>query len=148
MISEEEEALAWRLRQYREWAGMKQSEAAKVLGLDATAITKIEHGERGVSAMELLALAKAYHVSVSTLLGEEMQEEQNFYQRELTALAHFSVNGSGVIFLKFSNPDFVMEVHPGDKYHEAFLHWCQARKRRNESSVDIDLPAIHDGGDW
>lgn len=73
MISEEEEALAWRLRQYREWAGMKQSEAAKVLGLDATAITKIEHNERGVSAMELLALAKAYHVSVSTLLGEEMQ---------------------------------------------------------------------------
>ena len=74
MISEEEETLAWRLRQYRERAGMKQSEAAKVLGLDSTAITKIEHGERGVSAMELLALAKAYHVNVGTLLGEEKEE--------------------------------------------------------------------------
>src|SRR5258707_15289184 len=40
MISEEEETLAWRLRHYREQASITQAEAAKVLGLDATAITK------------------------------------------------------------------------------------------------------------
>jgi len=74
--------------------------------------------------------------------------EQNFYQRELTALAYFSVNGSGVIFLKFLTPDFVMECHPGDKYYEAFLHWCQARKRHYDNMVDIDIPIIEDDGDW
>jgi hypothetical protein len=72
--------------------------------------------------------------------------EQNFYQRDLTALAYFSVNGSGVIFLKFSTPDLIMEFHPGEKYHEAFLHWCQARNWKKESK--IDLPMIEDDGDW
>lgn len=72
VISEEEGMLAWRLRQYREQAGLTQEKAAEVLGLDPTAISKIEHGERGVSAMELLALAKAYHTPTGMLLGEEI----------------------------------------------------------------------------
>src|SRR6266704_1038558 len=72
MMSEEGAVLAWRLRQYREQAGMTQEKAAKVLGLDATAISKIEHGEREVSAMEMLALAKAYQVPTGMLLGEEI----------------------------------------------------------------------------
>src|SRR5258708_664032 len=77
MISEEEEeTLAWRLRSYREQASITQAEAAKVLGLDATAITKIEHGDRSVSAMELVALAKAYQISVNTLLGDFMDYEE------------------------------------------------------------------------
>jgi hypothetical protein len=62
-------------------------------------------------------------------------DEENPYQPELTAFAHFSVNGSGVIFLKFSNPDLVLEFHPGDKNYEAFLQWCKSRKRANDSRV-------------
>ena len=77
-----------------------------------------------------------------------MDEEENHYQRELNALAYFSVNGSGVAFLKFIKPDLVLEFHPGDKNHEAFLHWCKARKRRNDNMVDIDLPIIGDEGNW
>ena len=73
--------------------------------------------------------------------------EQNFYQRELTALIHFSVNGRGDIFLKFANPDFIMEFHPGDYYYDAFLQWCRARKRQVESMVDVDLPIVEDQGD-
>lgn len=77
MISEEEETLAWKLRKAREKAGLTQEKSAKVLGLDSTAITKIEHGDRSVSAMELLALAKAYHVPVSVLLDEDLLEEKH-----------------------------------------------------------------------
>ncbi len=49
MITPEE--LGQRLRKAREDAGIKQEEAASVLGLDATAIAKIEHGKRGVGAL-------------------------------------------------------------------------------------------------
>ena len=75
MISEEEEMLAWRLRQSRQKAGITQEKAAMALGLDPTAIAKIEHGERGVSAMELVALAKAYSVSTNWLLFQEPEPE-------------------------------------------------------------------------
>lgn len=101
-MSEEEEALAWRLRQYREQVAMTQGEAAKVLGLDATAITKIEHGERGISAMELAALAKAYRVEVSTLLGEEQppRESPNIGMKRFyleRTLDPVGISGLGVI---------------------------------------------------
>src|SRR5258708_38088823 len=87
MISEEEEeTLAWRLRSYREQASITQAEAAKVLGLDATAITKIEHGDRSVSAMELVALAKAYQVPVNTLLGVFMDYEEKPRYKQLSSL--------------------------------------------------------------
>jgi DNA-binding XRE family transcriptional regulator len=70
------EVLAWQLRQYRERLHIKQEEAGKALGLDATAITKIESGKRGVSALELLQLAKLYSVPVGFLLAEETQTQR------------------------------------------------------------------------
>src|SRR5438270_6187274 len=73
MITPEE--LGQRLRKAREDAGIKQEEAASVLGLDATAIAKIEHGKRGVGALELMHLATLYNVSVSELLADASQGE-------------------------------------------------------------------------
>ncbi|HVB21550.1 MAG TPA: XRE family transcriptional regulator [Ktedonobacteraceae bacterium] len=73
MITPEE--LGQRLRQAREEAGIKQEEAAAVLGLDATAIAKIEHGKRGVGALELMRLVTLYKVSVSELLADASQGE-------------------------------------------------------------------------
>jgi len=73
MITPEE--LGQRLRKVREDAGIKQEEAATVLGLDATVIAKIEHGKRGVGALELMRLATLYKVSVSELLVDASQGE-------------------------------------------------------------------------
>ena len=62
--------LGQRLRQAREQAGYTQEAAAAVLGLDATAIVKIERGRRGVGALELKNLAALYGVSVNALLED------------------------------------------------------------------------------
>ena len=69
------EELGQRLRRVREDAEIKQEEAAAVLGLDATAIAKIEHGKRGVGALELMHLASLYKVPVSELLADASQGE-------------------------------------------------------------------------
>lgn len=68
MITPDE--LGIRLRQARERAGRTQEEAATRLGLDATAIVKIEHGRRGVGAIELKQLAALYGVSANALLED------------------------------------------------------------------------------
>ena len=67
MITPEE--LGKRLRQAREYVGLKQEDAAAALRLDATAIAKIEHGKRGVGALEMVRLATLYKVSMSDLLA-------------------------------------------------------------------------------
>jgi Zn-dependent peptidase ImmA (M78 family)/transcriptional regulator with XRE-family HTH domain len=71
MITPEE--LGKRLRQARERVGLKQDDAAAALELDATAIAKIEHGKRGVGALEMLRLAALYKVSMSDLLANAVE---------------------------------------------------------------------------
>jgi Zn-dependent peptidase ImmA (M78 family)/transcriptional regulator with XRE-family HTH domain len=67
MLTQEE--LGKRLRQARERAGFKQDDAAAALGLDATAIAKIEHGKRGVGVLELMCLATLYKITISDVLA-------------------------------------------------------------------------------
>jgi transcriptional regulator with XRE-family HTH domain len=62
--------LGERLRMARERNGIPQARMGSLLGLDETAISKIEHGTRAVAALELHQLAAAYGVSSSELLGE------------------------------------------------------------------------------
>ncbi len=73
MITPEE--LGKRLRQARERVGIKQDDAATALGLDATAIAKIEHGKRGISALEIMRLATLYKVSISDMLANVIERE-------------------------------------------------------------------------
>ncbi|MDP9353267.1 MAG: XRE family transcriptional regulator [Chloroflexota bacterium] len=68
MITTEE--LGRRLRSARERAGYTQDDAAVALGLDATAVTKMERGRRGVGALELDALAALYGVPIDELLRD------------------------------------------------------------------------------
>jgi Zn-dependent peptidase ImmA (M78 family)/transcriptional regulator with XRE-family HTH domain len=68
MITPEE--LGRRLRLAREQAGYTQEEAAAVLGVDATAIVKIERGRRGVGAIELKSLASLFGASANAFLED------------------------------------------------------------------------------
>ncbi len=65
------EALGQRLKNAREYLGLSQEDAGKVLNLTRTAITKIENGARKVDAIELAGFAKLYRQPLSTLSGEE-----------------------------------------------------------------------------
>jgi transcriptional regulator with XRE-family HTH domain/Zn-dependent peptidase ImmA (M78 family) len=54
--------LAQRISQYRELAGLSQADLASKVGMDRTALAKIENGTRKVSALELSDLAQALRV--------------------------------------------------------------------------------------
>ena len=97
-----DETLAWRLRQYRVQAHMKQEDIAKILGMDATAITKIESNQRKVSAREVALFATAYNVPIEVLLGKDGQpaepvnlELKRFYLER--TLDPVGISGTGVI---------------------------------------------------
>lgn len=65
--------LGERLREAREYLGLKQDEVAAYLKLPRTALTGIESGQRRVEAIELTRLARLYRQSVGYLTGEEEQ---------------------------------------------------------------------------
>ena len=66
-------SLGERLREAREYLGLKQDEVAAYLKLPRTALTGIETGQRKVEAIELTRLARLYRQSIGYLTGEEEQ---------------------------------------------------------------------------
>lgn len=61
-----------RLRQARNYLGLSQEYVAKQLGLNRTAITAIEAGERNVSSEELKKFSELYGLSLDELAyGED-----------------------------------------------------------------------------
>lgn len=72
MITQEE--LGKRLRGARERTGYTQEEAGRTLGLDDTAVAKMERGRRGVGALELKRLALLYGTSTEELLEDPLAE--------------------------------------------------------------------------
>lgn len=63
--------LARRLRQAREASGLSQGEVARRIDYHRPTISEIEAGRRQVGALELVTLARLYHVSVVWLLSLE-----------------------------------------------------------------------------
>lgn len=67
-----------RLRAARERSGLSQQEVADHLGLQRPAVTLIESGKRQVSTTELAQLATLYRRSISELLEESEQFEEDY----------------------------------------------------------------------
>ena len=63
------EAVAARLREARQLAGLSQGQVARLLGMHRPTVTEIEAGRRRVAAEELAELADLYEVDVGWLLG-------------------------------------------------------------------------------
>jgi len=59
-----------RIRELRSSRGMKQSELAKLVGMNQTQISKVERGERKLKADEVAKFAKALHVPIAELYEE------------------------------------------------------------------------------
>ena len=64
----EQPALGARIRELRDQAGLDQSAIAAALGLQQPDVSKIERGERSVSATELFRIADALGFTVDDLL--------------------------------------------------------------------------------
>jgi len=69
-----QEELGERVRSFREKAGESQAELGAVLGVDQSAISKIQTGARSLSARELLLLTEHFRVSTSELFEREPAE--------------------------------------------------------------------------
>jgi transcriptional regulator with XRE-family HTH domain len=63
------------IREARKDANFTQTEIADALGLDRSAVSRIESGERGLAVGELAALARLLGVTVDAILFEEVEEE-------------------------------------------------------------------------
>ena len=65
--------LGAKLREAREYVGLKQEQVAQHMELPRTAVSEIENGRRGVSAIELKRLARLYQRRVTWFTGEESE---------------------------------------------------------------------------
>lgn len=64
------------IKKIREARGMSQDELAKMVGFKSrSSINKIELGVNDITQSKLVAIAKALHVSVSELMGDDKQIE-------------------------------------------------------------------------
>ncbi|GBE57694.1 anaerobic benzoate catabolism transcriptional regulator [bacterium BMS3Abin01] len=63
--------LGERIASARRGAGMTQAEMADHLGIDRSAVAKIEKGVRKVDSLELLAISEAVGEPVDSLLSQE-----------------------------------------------------------------------------
>ena len=87
-----------RFKTYRERVGLSQKEAAELLGVKGYQLANYESNRSEPSIRVLIAMSKAYDVSIDLLLGnakefgptieerEVMEKERREFQKELMAL--------------------------------------------------------------
>ena len=79
--------LGEKLREAREYLGLTQDEVAKRLGVQRTALSNIEAGQRKVDAFELLTLAKLYQRPTAWFTEEGDTAAQPTLPKEVAHLA-------------------------------------------------------------
>ena len=67
----EEHAIAARLREAREYVGLRQEQVAEALSIPRASVSAMESGKRRVTGLELRRLARLYRRSVSWLVGDD-----------------------------------------------------------------------------
>lgn len=66
--------LGAKLKEAREYIGMKQDEVALHLDIPRTAVSESENGKRSISAIELKKLARLYQRDAAWFTGDELSE--------------------------------------------------------------------------
>ena len=69
----EQQELAARLREAREYIGLLQEDVAQALRIPRASVSALEAGKRRVSSLELRRLARLYRRPVGWLLGEDLE---------------------------------------------------------------------------
>lgn len=79
--------LGERLKEAREYVGLKQEDVAKKLGIPRSALSNVEAGARKVDAIELAQLAKLYLRPVAWFTGEDSNTAPNKMPKEVAHVA-------------------------------------------------------------
>jgi transcriptional regulator with XRE-family HTH domain len=74
-VDTDRQVLGERLREAREYVGLKQDDVAKKLGIPRSALSNVEAGSRKVDAIELAQLAKLYQRPVAWFTGDNPHDE-------------------------------------------------------------------------
>lgn len=70
-------AIALRLRNAREAAGLTQTELGLKIGRPQTFVSKIELGERSLSLLDAQQICASLQISVDSLLGQVVTDEDS-----------------------------------------------------------------------
>lgn len=86
-----------RLKEARLFLGLTQEQVAGALDLSRSSVSAIEHGQRGVSGLELRRFARLYRRPVAWLLGEDIEPDpeilaatQRLSQTDRSAVLRFA----------------------------------------------------------
>jgi transcriptional regulator with XRE-family HTH domain len=79
--------LGERLKEAREYLGLKQEDVAKKIGIPRSALSNIEAGSRKLDAIELAQLAKLYQRPVTGFTGDEPSGKPSKVTKEVAHLA-------------------------------------------------------------
>lgn len=82
-MSDDQAAIASRLKEAREYLGLSQQEVTDATGIPRSAVSLIESGKRSVVAQELTALARLYQRPTAYFTGED----QRAYPADVNMLA-------------------------------------------------------------
>lgn len=87
--ADEGQVLSARLKEAREYIGLKQEQVATHLGIPRTGVSDIEKGKRSVSAIELKKLAHLYQRPVQFFTGDDpaVPADVAFLARTASALS-------------------------------------------------------------
>ncbi len=87
---DEGQLLGSKLKEAREYIGLRQEQVAKHLGIPRTGVSEFEKGKRSVSALELKKLARLYQRSVQYFTGDEtaVPADAAFLARTAAALSN------------------------------------------------------------
>jgi transcriptional regulator with XRE-family HTH domain len=80
--NDDQVALGSALRALRKRAQLTQAQAGRAVGVRNTHISAVERGERGISYTTMLALTRAYRVSLRELAEEIERGEGKLRRRE------------------------------------------------------------------
>jgi transcriptional regulator with XRE-family HTH domain len=86
-VDSDRQVLCERLKEAREYVGLKQDDVAKKLGVPRSALSNIEAGIRKVDAIELAQLAKLYQRPVAWFTGENSSRASNKMPDEIAHVA-------------------------------------------------------------
>lgn len=87
---DESKILGAKLKEAREYIGLKQEQVADHLGIPRTGVSDMEKGKRSVSALELKKLAELYQRPVNYFTGDEatVPADVAFLARTASALSN------------------------------------------------------------
>ena len=81
MIEKDKKWLGERIKSLRKLAGMTQGELANKLGKESPTFTAlIESGDRNISSVDLMSLARTFNITIGQLLNEKQSKSPDFMQ--------------------------------------------------------------------